>query len=63
MVDGIVYTWMGVPAQCAPGGRTAVQQSLNFTASQTTFTFTAGGANVRLDHFPGQIKLTSVYYR
>ena len=63
MVDGIVYTWMGVPAQCAPGGRTAVQQSLNFTASQTTFTFTAGGANLRLVHCTGQKKLTIVHYR
>lgn len=60
MVDGIVYTWMGVPAQCAPGGRAAVQESLSFTASQTVFSFTAGAVNVcTLQYFVDPAKAKS----
>ena len=37
---------MGIPSNCAPGGREATQNSLTWTSTQTVFHFTAGGVNI-----------------
>ena len=47
LINGITYTWMGVPSICSPNtGRGATQLSLNLTATSTTFVMRAGPVDV-----------------
>lgn len=46
LVDGQAYTWMGIPSNCAPNGIQAIQRSMSFTTSKTTFVLRAGTVDV-----------------
>ncbi|EPQ55448.1 DUF1793-domain-containing protein [Gloeophyllum trabeum ATCC 11539] len=45
-VDGTPYTFMGIPAGTSPVPAKAIQKSLNWTATQSTFVLSAGGVDL-----------------